>query len=180
MNKNIIIAIVACMLLLIIGLASLGGMYVSYNNKYIGIKNLMVNKIKDNKTEYDNMWKKIKGVAQVTEKDRSSLMEIFVGHADARTNKGGQPVMNWIKESVPTIDSSTFKNLQNIIISSRDSWTMRQKELIDMKREMDNLLEKIPSCWFLSSKESIEIKVVTSTKTEKAFESGVDDDVDVF
>ena len=68
----------------------------------------------------------------------------------------------------------------NIITSSRDRWTMRQKELLDYKREHDNILDKIPSGWFPAGRQKIDVKIITSSRTEAAFESGVDDDVDVF
>ena len=48
---------------------------------------------------------------------------------------------------------------------------MRQKELIDLKREHDLLLTRFPSNIFLAmlGKSKIDITVVTSTKTEKVF-----------
>ena len=59
---------------------------------------------------------------------------------------------------------------------------MRQKELIDLSREYENLLQKFPSriiCSVLGFK-SIPITVVTSTRTKEAMRTGVDDDDTVF
>jgi len=166
-------------LLLVVGLF-VGGSYISYSNKEVGLRNLITAKMTDNRSEYDNMWKKISQIAQVSQKDRESLSELFNGYASARNTGGKNQVMTWIKESVPNVDSKTYTNLQNIIASSRDSWTQRQKELIDYNREHDNLITMFPSSLFVGKRGKIEIKIVTSTKTETTFQTGKDDDVDMF
>ena len=87
-----------------------------------------------------------------------------------------------VHEAVPTVDTSTFNNLLNIVTSSRDAWTMRQKELIDLKREHDNIIDLFPSnliCMVLG-RQKIDIKIVTSSRTGEAFKTGKDDDVDLF
>jgi len=158
------------------------GTGISTYNRAQELQNLISAKQKDNTSEYDNMWKKISQVSQVTEKDRSTLMDIFVKHADARTGDGGTPVMNWIKESVPNVSSELFVQLNNTITSSRDKWTMRQKELLDFKREHDNLRTQFPSnvvCGIFGIQE-VKVVIVTSSKTEKSFETGKDDDVNMF
>jgi hypothetical protein len=156
--------------------------FIGAKNGEARLRNAIGAKQKDNKSEFDNMWKKISQVAQVTDAQRSSLMEIFTSYANARNQGGGGTLSKWIHESVPNVDTTTFNNLQNIITSSRDRWTQRQKELLDMKREHDNMLDTFPSDMVLSvlGKERIDVVIVTSARTEKAFDSGADDDVDVF
>jgi len=147
------------------------------------LKNAIVAKQKDNTSEMDNMWKKISQVAQVTDAQKGALLEIFTGYAEARSaGKEGGSLANWIHEAVPNVDTSTFNNLQNLIAASRDRWTMRQKELIDLNREHDNLLDLFPSNMVCSmfGRQRITITVITSEKTEKVFETGKDDDVSVF
>ncbi len=180
MGKGTMIAIALVGCLLLFGLVG-WSMYVSYTNTEVGLRNQFKAKQTDYTSEFDNMWKKIKQTAQVTDAARQALQDIFVQHAQARTTGGGG-LMKWVQESVPNVqpDSMPFKNLMNIITSSRDRWTMRQKELLDYKREHDNILDKIPSGWFLAGRQKIDVKIITSSRTEAAFESGVDDDVDVF
>ena len=155
---------------------------VGINNQEVSLRKTIEAKQKDNTSEYDNMWKKISQVAQVTDAQKEALREIFVEHAQARTGEGGKAIMNWIQESVPNVDTSTFNNLMNVITGSRDRWTMQQKQLIDLSREHNILLEKWPSGFILQflGRKPVKIKVVTSTRTEDAFTTGADDDVDVF
>jgi len=163
---------------------SIGGYFVSTMNTEVGLRNTITAKVQDNESEFDNMFKKISQVAQVSEKQMDSLKDIFNSHATSRAGEGGQGgvMMNWIKESIPNVDTKVFANLQNIITGSRDRWTMRQKELVDLKREHDNLLDKFPSSMVCSilGKEKIEITIVSSSRAKKAMQTGIDDDINVF
>lgn len=167
---------VILLLVLMIGIIS-----VSYSNKEIQLRNLITAKMKDNTSEFDNLWKKINQVSKVAIKDRELLKDIFNSYASARTPQGGDaPLMRWVQESVPNVNQSTFANLQNTIISSRDNWTMRQKELIDYKREHDNIRLMFPSSLFVGSRPEIQVTIITSTKTEETFKKGKDDNTDIF
>lgn len=172
-----VLAVGGCLAIFaVVGIA----MFVSYNNEEIGLRNTIKAKQVDNTSEYDNMFKKIAQVAEVTDEQKNALKEIFVEHAAARAGTDDASLMKWITESVPNVDVSTYKNLQNIITGSRDRWTMRQKELLDLKRRHDNLLQQIPGSFFLAGRESIDVQIVTSSRSEKAFETGTDDDIKVF
>jgi len=157
---------------------------IGISNQEVTLRTTIEQKQKDNTSEYDNMWKKISQVAQVTDAQKNALKEIFEGYAKARTGEGNDSgmIMKWIKESVPNVDTSTFNNLQNIIVSSRDGFTFRQKELLDLKREHDLILRKFPSSLVLSmlGRKPIDVTIVTSSRTAAAFETGRDDDVTVF
>lgn len=156
------------------------GYLVGMHNRAASLCNTYEMKVKDNSSELDNLWKKINQVAQVSDANKNALLEIFQGYAAARTGtNGGGSLANWIKESVPNVDLSTYKNLQNLIASSRDSWTMRQKELVDIAREYNQGLSVLPDKMLLSMMgfEKIDPKVITSTRTENAFIAGKDDDV---
>jgi hypothetical protein len=179
MNKTVMIVLSTLVVLVILGLI-IFSMSVNYSNREIMLRNQITTKQQDNQSEYDNMWKKISQVAQVTEKERQSLMDIFVQYANARTNDSNNLVMTWVKESIPNVNSDTYRNLQNIIISSRDSWTMRQKELLDYKREHDNLRMMFPGSLFLAGREEIKVTIVTSSRTQETFKTGNDDNVEIF
>ncbi len=173
----------AAALFFIVVAAILSSYVIGTLNTEQRLRNLIVAKQKDNTSEFDNMWKKISSVAQVTMEQKNALKEIFTSYAQARTgaNKGGS-LANWIKEAIPNVDTSTFNNLQNIIVSSRDAWTMRQKEILDMNRVHDDIVTTIPSSFICSifGRGKIEVTIVTSTRTEEAFRTGKDDDTKVF
>ena len=155
-------------------------------NTEVRLRTTIEAKQKDNTSEFDNMWKKISQTAEVTMAHKDALKEIFASHAESRTGGKGQggSVMSWIQESVPNVNLDTMKNMQNIIISSRDAWTMRQKELIDLARERTQMFRTIPSNFFLAiggrREADVEIIIVTSSRTDKAFQEGKDDNVELF
>jgi len=183
MSKGLIVGlgILSIIVLIIIVFGS------SFIGAYNGAKTLTVTitaKIEDNKNEFDNTKKKICQTAQVTTEQIDSLARIFDGYAKARSGNGDDNnlIMKWISESVPNVDTSTFKNLQNIIVSSRDAWTMRQKELIDLQRDYNLMLQRFPSNIMLRVMgfKEVEIPVIISTVTEETFKKGKDDDTAVF
>lgn len=160
-------------------------MCVSTANKETDLSTAIHAKQTDNKNAMDKMWKTISQVAQVTEGQKNALMEIFTGYAQARAGGkagGGGSLATWIHEAIPNVDTSTFNNLQNIITSERDGFYERQKELLDMSREHNRLLQRIPSGWILAAmgRKEIDVVIVTSSRTETAFQTGKDDDVSVF
>lgn len=185
MNKGLMILIAVMVIGFVCGVGILVSA-VSICDTEARLRTAMESKQKDNTSEFDNMYKKISQVAQVSEKQMESLKEIFNTHAQARAGENGQggAVMNWIKESIPNVDTSTFNNLQNIITSSRDRWTMQQKILVDLERERTQMFRTVYSGFILSvagrKVEDVKIQLVTSSRTEKAFDTGKDDDTDVF
>jgi uncharacterized membrane-anchored protein YhcB (DUF1043 family) len=180
MSKGLMVVLAVVVIVLIVGI-TIGSMWIQYNNGEISLRNQITMKLKDNQSEFDNMWKKISQVTQVAVKDRESLSKIFNDYAEARTPKSDNAaLMRWVQESIPNINQQTFTNIQNIVISSRDSWTMRQKELLDYKREHDNLRTLFPSSIFVGGRPEIIVTIITSSKTENAFKTGKDEDVDLF
>lgn len=158
----------------------IGGMWISAHNKEVSLRASIEAKQKDNMNEYDAMWKKIAQVAQVTDEHKKALIEIFQSHAQARGGMNDKAIMQWLQESVPNVDLKTYQNLQNIIVGARDRFVMRQKELLDLKREHDTLLVKFPSSLFVGGRGKIDVTIVTSSKTEETFATGKEDDVNVF
>lgn len=188
MNKQkTIIAVGASLFLaVVIGLSSFVGMYVSYNNSEVKQRNLIEAKQVDNSSELDNMMKKITQITEVTNEGKKAIQEFVIGNSQARAGGQGKgSLFAMVTEAVPDVNptSQLFVNLMNTITSSRDSWTMRQKELLDLGRVHNNMLQTFPSSFFVSTlggKDKIEIQIVTSTRAQDAMESGVDNNIKLF
>jgi hypothetical protein len=155
---------------------------VSIYNDAASVKNTYEMKVKSNEAEFDNMWKKIQQVAQVPDAQKDAFKEVYSSYASSRTSPNQGQMMAWIKESVPNYNGEIYTQLMNVITGSRDGWTMRQNELVDVARQYNANLVVFPKnillkfCGF----EKIEPKVITSTKTEQSFKTGKDDDVELF
>lgn len=165
----------------LIGLVLAFGIVGMYNGQST-IKNTYEMKVKDNQSEFDNMWKKIQQVTQIPEAKKNAFKEIFVEYANARTQQGQNQMMTWIKESAPNVDLNTYDNAMNILVASRDSWTMRQKELVDIARVYNQNLVVFPKNLILGAFgfKSIDPNIITSTRTDEAFKTGKDDNTELF
>lgn len=137
-------------------------------------------KIKDNQSEFDNMFKKIGQSMQVTKAQQDSIKEIIVANATARTTSGGE-LIKMVTESIPNIDTKTFQNLQNIIVGSRDSFSFRQKELIGIAEEYNKNLSVFPRNIILGMLgfKKLDPLVITSSHTKEVFSSGEDNEVEL-
>ncbi len=177
MSKVVMISIgVGLAFILVIG-SVLIGMY----NDAASLQNTYQAKISANKAEFDNLKKKISQVTQVTEMQMAKLEQLFARYAEARTSESDNLLMNWVQETVPNVDQNTFVTLQNLIIGSRNAWTMRQTELVDIARQFNERLVTFPSNLVLKlfGFSKLDPKIITSTSTEKAFETGKDDNTDL-
>jgi hypothetical protein len=157
-----------------------GLMYVSYSNSEKRLRNAITAKQTDNRSELDNLQKKISQNAQVTEAQMQLIKDVVIGNSEARAQKNGGTLATFVREAVPNVDTKTSTQLMNIITSSRDSFTQRQKEILDLKREHDNIVDTFPGSLFVGGRPKIDVVVVTSTRAEESFRTGKDDDVNVF
>lgn len=146
------------------------------------LANMYESKVEANKTELSNLKQKLPEAASVTEAQMQKLEQLFTAYAEGRSSDGGS-LMQWTQEAVPNVDQSTFLNLQNIVASTRDAWTRRQKELVDISRVYNTNLDTIPSGWILATFgrfERLDPIIVITQDTQEAFETGIDKPLDLF
>lgn len=160
-------------------------MWASYTNGEARLRNAVGAKQRDNQNQLDNTIKVISQNAQVTDAQKEAFKDIIVGNAQARAQHGGT-LATMVQEAVPNLDttSQTYRQLMNIITAARNSWTEKQTEILDLQREDDNYFDTFPSSFFvhtLAGRVKMDrVTIVTSTRTGNAFQTGVDDDTNVF
>jgi hypothetical protein len=159
------------------GLALIG----SYNGAAT-LRNTYEMKIKANESEFDNMFKKIQQASQIPNEKKNAFKEIYQGYASSRSSGSSNQMMTWIKEAVPNADLKIYDQLMNIITGSRDSWTMKQSELVSIAEQYNQRLSVIPGNFILPLMgfQKIDPKVITSTRTTEVFSSDKDDDLELF
>jgi|AntRauTorcE11898_2_1112593.scaffolds.fasta_scaffold02889_10 hypothetical protein len=166
-------------LIIVLGLAALITVqYISYHNTWTDKKNLYAEQIDDNKIIYDKVWKVIQQQASVSEKYADDFKEVYVEMMEAR-NYGGE-AFKWIKEQNPDFSQDMYKKLMSTIEIQRSEFALNQKRAISIYKELKNLKEQIPSSFYLGGKEIPELVFVTSGKTKKTFDSGEENDVELF
>ena len=176
MNKGVLASMVIVLTLVI----TLGVMYVSTSNQEILLRTRIESQEKVREAFFDKMWKILSQKAKVTEKYKDSFKEIYVGIMEGRYSHGAGGMMNWIKEANPNFDQSMYKDLMVSIEAERNGFFMEQKILIDLANEHKLLIKQFPGSIFVGSREEIVIKVISSTKSKKVIENGVEDDIELF
>lgn len=174
MKKGLVLSLIIVFILAMIIVTQ----YISYHNTWTDKKNLYIEQIDDNKIIYDKVWKVIQQQASVSEKYADDFKEVYVEMMEAR-NYGGE-AFKWIKEQNPNFSQDMYKQLMSTIEVQRSEFALNQKRAMSIYKELKNLKEQIPSSFYLGGKEIPELVMVTSTKTQKNFDSGKEDDVELF
>jgi len=177
MKKTFLVVGGVALVLVIIYLA----MWFTYSRQHVQLKNKAEAQQKVCEAHFDKMWKIIQQNAQVTDNYKESFKEIYPKLMEGRYgNARGGALMSWIQESNPNLDASIWKKLMNGIEAERTSFFRDQQYLLDIKREHDNLRLQPPSKWFINESDKIAVTIITSAKTEAAYSSGKEDDINLF
>ncbi|MNK86384.1 hypothetical protein D3C87_1062950 [compost metagenome] len=177
-DKLIILGSIAAIIILLASV--LFGAYINTTNQEIRIHEHYEAKQKDITNVYDDVWKTISQTAQVSEDYRASFDSIYSHIMSDRYSKGDGSLMKWITESNPQFDTSLYNRLAVTIESKRGEFKNAQTELLDVVRNYNTFISVFPNRLFLSGKQRLEAKLILSTRTNKAIDSGVDDDVKLF
>lgn len=154
-------------------------MYASISNAEVRLRNAVTAQQKSNETSFDTCWKIIQQQGQVADQYKDGFKEIYVGLMEGRHYEKGGSLMKFIQENSPVFSEKLFEKVSNSIEVQRTVFKRDQQKLIDLKREHDNMLVTIPSTWFVGSRPPVNIKIVTSSKTEATFDTGKEDDLDI-
>lgn len=161
------------------------GSYISYYNYGVTTENALLTKQADNQQLLGKHSTQIGEMAQVADMQRDDLAKVYRDAMEGRYgDNGSTAVMQWIKEQNPTLDPTVYNRLQQRIEANREQFANAQKELLDMKNAYQNQLDRLWSGFWLKTimnfprKFQLEdIKIITSTHSNKAYETGVDDGV---
>ncbi len=179
-TKKIIIIISIGVVLLFSGITVIMG--IGYSNQEKTLRVDIQAKEDACKSDFDAMWKVISQQAQIAEDYKESFKEIYPKLIEGRyDNEGsGGTFMKWIQESNPDFNISLYEELMRTIRSMRQDFSTRQKELIAMTAEHTKLLRTFPSSIFVGGRKEIHPTIITSSKTKETYQTGEDNDVDLF
>jgi len=158
---------------------------IGFHNTETDLRVAYEAKIDANKADFDNTWKTISQVAQVPDKYKNDFQSVYESYMQARQggNTGQGTLLSFLTEAVPGYDAKElYTKVQTVVESKREGWTSRQKELRDIKREHDKLLRQLPGAFYnvFLGRGELPVVLVTSDKTEDAFTTGADNDVDLY
>lgn len=140
-------------------------MYFSYNNQHKDLHNRYDAETDVIESRLDNMWKIISDKFDMSQQYFNDFKDVAKTNVQAFT-EGGE-VWKWISTQLPQIDPSIYKEVMATIESERLSLESAQKKIIDISREHNNLVTKVPSSWFISDTSMMEWVVISSRETKE-------------
>jgi len=166
----------------LLALVSIVGLMGTYQEA-TRLKNEITAEQKNVKITYDNSWKIVMQKAEVSTQYTDAYKQIIKSMTADRYANGTGSISASIAENNPNIDLSPLKDLMNTIEGLREKYQMDQKKVLSKNNVYENLRTATVSGMILSAMgilKPLDIQMVTSTRTENAFETGKDDEVGVF
>lgn len=200
LRNKLLLAAGAVALLIIVGIfMSMTGWY----DTAIKTENTTKAQWMSNQNTYDAFWKTVKEVAQVPDKYKDDFKQLLVAETTAKFGpEGSKATMQWFQERQINFDSGMYRKVQDVIESGRQDFKRSQDELLDKQRKVADITQ---SYWggvmakhydFPRELQGLaapprdqdgdgkltvlDYPIVTSARTQKAFQTGQDDEVQVF
>jgi len=156
-------------------------LWAGAHNSEVSLRNQFNGQAKVNESSFDKVWKILANNASVATTERESFRKTYTEIMQAQKGVAGNgQLASFLTQSKIEITPDLFRKLMNTIESQRESFHRDQQKLIDLKREHDDIRMRIPSTWFVGGRPELELKIVTSSKTDEAFTTGQDNNVDLF
>lgn len=155
-------------------------MYFNLNNKEIELRNRFNAQNKKREAYYDKLWKILQQKAEISNEYKDGFKDIYVSIIDGRYSKGDGSLMKFIQEANPNFDVSLYKDLMNEITIQREGFYNEQVILIDIQNEHINLCTNMLYSMFIKNTTPLEFKLIESAKTKQVFETGEENDVELF
>jgi hypothetical protein len=166
----------------VLAVVLLGGMF-GFRTDCIRAENGLEAQLEANKSSYDKMWKTVREMAQVPAMYTEDLKKVYDGAIQGRYGaNGSQAVLQFIKEHNPNFDSSLYANIQRAIEANRNTFDADQKQIADKVRQYKDYMASTSAAvynvvWGFPRVDLKKFQVVTSDRTDKAFEEHKDEEI---
>lgn len=157
-----------------------GGTLWSHRNTAVELEETIKAQYTANQSNYDAMWKSLKEMTQVTELQAEQFKDVYTDLITGRNQDTGL-LFKAIQEQNPQLDTTVYTEIQREISSNRKVFDNNQKKIADIIREYNTYIKKHPIMAALTSRTEIDSSdyIVTSDKTDKAFFTGKDDEINL-
>lgn len=134
-----------------------------------------------NQSDYDKMWKTFVEMADVTELQAEQFKDVYTDLISGRY-EDTELLFKAVQESNPQLDSSVYTQLQRQIAADRATFSNNQTALLDIIREYNQGVEHSYIIVALITNRkpyNMDDYIVTSERTDNAFESGKDEAIEL-
>ncbi|MEC0230376.1 hypothetical protein [Paenibacillus alba] len=179
-NKNSIF-VIGCLgfigVILVIAIIS-AAMLWGHRNTAIALDEKIKAQHVSNKSNYDNMWKRFKEMAQVTDMQADDIKKVYTDLIAGRYNDTGA-LFKIVQEQNPQMNKDLYAKLQNEISAGRTEFDRNQKKIADLVREYNTHIRKhvlMNSIFHFETMDANKF-IITSERTSDAYQTGKDDEV---
>lgn len=168
---NIILSVIVVVII------TLGLVTWNQRNHAFRLENRVKAQYAANQSEYDNMWKKFKEITQVTDLQAEQFKSVYTDLISGRYEDSNL-LFKSVQEQNPQLDTSVYTQLQREISAGRNTFNNSQKQILDIVREYNDYVGTRPLMMLLGKATLNENDyIVTSAKTQDAFNSKKDDEI---
>lgn len=127
---------------------------------------------------YDELWKTIAQQYEIATTERETFNKAMTDILKSeRGVVGNGQLVSYLKQSKIDIPQDLFKTLMTTVEAKRESFRAQQMKLLQLKAQHDNLLDGPISQFIVGYKPRLEVHLITSEQTEKAIQSGQENDI---
>lgn len=172
------LSVVAAFFIIVFGLAI---MVWNQRGEAVDLETQIKAQLKSNQSNYDNMWKRFTEMTQVTDIQAKQFKNVYTDLISGR-NQDTHLLFKMVQEQNPQLNGQVYTKLQNEISSGRTEFDRNQNKILDMIAEYNRLVEHrgLLMAMITGRKPLNSDKyIITSERTEKAFEKGKDDQINL-
>lgn len=179
MKKGCLIGLVLAGTITISGLVS-GFTLLSHRNVAVELEESIQAQYIANKSNYDSMVKSAKEMVQVTDMYADDFERIYTDLISGR-NQDTNLLFKVIHESNPNLDSTVYTTLQRELSANRKTFDKNQATISDKIREYNTYIKKKFIMAAITNRKAMNADkfIVTSDSTEKTFEAGISDEINL-
>lgn len=181
MKNKIIIGCLAFVAFFVLVLIIGGSTLWNQRGEIVAMENKIDAQFQTNKSDYDKMWKTFTEMAQVTELQAEQFKDVYTDLIAGRNQDEGL-LFKMVTESNPQLGTEVYTNLQRQIAADRATFSNNQKKILDIINQYNTLVEhKAIIIAMITGKKPLDSSkyIITSERTDKAFESGQDGTIDL-
>lgn len=153
-------------------------MYGYYSNREVGLKRRAEAQKKGLQVAHDTMWKTLQDQLGVRDAYRDDFTTIFPQLMQAQNPQDGEQLLaKFVTQAqIPVYDNALNRQLFASAENQRASLASEFKSAFDVEREHNTLIDSFPASLFVGRREYVDIKPVTSGRTQDAFRTGQDNE----
>jgi hypothetical protein len=154
---------------------------MSANNHEVRLRNEFAAEEKVSESLFDKVWKVISQQASIAEEERKTFRATYVEIMNAQQGIAGKGALaSFFSQAKVDVSPDLFSKLMTTIEAQRESFHRQQQKLAQIKMQHDNVRLVFPSSLFVGGRPPLELRIISSDKTRGVFETGTDNDVELF